>query len=139
MSDVRQASCFARRNEAQRALHQLLKLLLVPPLDAMLAQFVPQVRSVDVVQARAVGGKEREQLVGAAGMRDVATELLSIELTTTSTAANLCIIALPSLAPSRLAARSRQVRLSLGRRSPPPSSPRSLGPSCCRCGAGPSE
>jgi len=44
-----QSPCVARRNEVQRALHQLLKLLLVPPLDALLAQFVPQVRSADVV------------------------------------------------------------------------------------------
>jgi hypothetical protein len=70
-----------------RAPHQPLKLLLVPPLDALLAQFVPQVRSVDVVQARAVGSKEREQCVSAASIRDVAAELLSVELTTGSSAA----------------------------------------------------
>ena len=61
----------------------------MPPLDALLAEFVPQIRSVDVVQARAVGGKEREQLVGAAGMRDVAVELLSIKLTAGSRALSL--------------------------------------------------
>ena len=59
----------------------------MPALDALLAQFVPQVRSVDVVQARAVGSKEREQLVGVAGMRDVDVELRSIEMTTGSRAA----------------------------------------------------
>ncbi|EOD16225.1 hypothetical protein EMIHUDRAFT_245191 [Emiliania huxleyi CCMP1516] len=73
-------------DEVERALHQPLKLLLVPPLDALFAQLVPQVRSVDVVQARAVASKEREQLVGAAGMGDLAVELFSIELTTGSRA-----------------------------------------------------
>ena len=45
------------------------------------------VRSMDVVQARAVGSKEREQLVCVAGIRDVAVELRSIEMTTGSRAA----------------------------------------------------
>ena len=84
---VGQLACSARRDEVERALHQLLKLLLVPPLNDLLAELVPQVSCVDVIQARAVGSKEPEQLVGVAGMRDVAVELRSIEMTTGSRAA----------------------------------------------------